>query len=455
MTIKNRQSKRKTKLPNKFNDHIISNLSKNKNDSIDFDEHEEIRVGNDVTIDEIEENGCVKDNDEIVDGEKVEDGCGNVADKNVHEEIENFGIEKNNEVFGWADKEFVDCNIFESMVKIVDANVKSNLPNNLFVKTFAKTAEKVVLNKNLFSIHTCKKDNGNEVVVFDEEIVEEGSNKWLKTICGYFVGCNMNPAELRYNIRRMLRRFGLYDIISNGNCVWLFKLEMQRGGGKNKGKEQAKENSVVNGKGKVNAKARYMYVPKNEEFRRSENKYFVLADDEDNETIKEEFVDMRLEADRRCAKWKMQMIVNLKMIWERQELWALLHVHKNIASQRPWILMRGFNVTLKTSEHTAGGSFMNGDMIDFNDIKKKLDRIMINEEFLQQFQNALGMFLPFVISDHSPDVVTIPEGLKKRRSFRFVNYITDKDEFADCIRKEWETKIKGCYMYKVVQKLKR
>nr|GEW14982.1 RNA-directed DNA polymerase, eukaryota, reverse transcriptase zinc-binding domain protein [Tanacetum cinerariifolium] len=131
--------------------------------------------------------------------------------------------------------------------------------------------------------------------------------------------------------------------------------------------------------------------------------------------------------------------------------------------------MRDFNVTLKTSEHSAGGSFMNGDMIDFNEcvnsleledicsfgfrftwtkslknpnssIMKKLDRIMINEEFLQQFQNAHGMFLPSVISDHSPDVVTIPEGLKKRRSFRFVNYIADKDEFADyneTIKKEF------------------
>nr|GEX33296.1 hypothetical protein [Tanacetum cinerariifolium] len=118
---------------------------------------------------------------------------------------------------------------------------------------------------------------------------------------------------------------------------------------------------------------------------------------------------------------------------ERQEFWALLQVHKNIASQRPWILMRDFNVTLKTSEHSAGGSCMNGYMIDYNEcvnslelediwcfgfqfiwtkslknpnfsIMRKLHRIMINEEFLQQFKNARGMFLPFVISDHSPDV---------------------------------------------------
>ncbi|GJS40033.1 RNA-directed DNA polymerase, eukaryota, reverse transcriptase zinc-binding domain protein [Tanacetum coccineum] len=67
------------------------------------------------------------------------------------------------------------------------------------------------------------KDNGDEVVIFDEVIVEEGSKKWINTLCGYFVGCNISPVELRYNIRRMWGKFGLYDIISNENNVWPFK----------------------------------------------------------------------------------------------------------------------------------------------------------------------------------------------------------------------------------------
>ncbi|GJY24734.1 RNA-directed DNA polymerase, eukaryota, reverse transcriptase zinc-binding domain protein [Tanacetum coccineum] len=90
--------------------------------------------------------------------------------------------------------------------------------------------------------------------------------------------------------------------------------------------------------------------------------------------------------------------------------------------------MGDFNVTLKTSEHSAGGSFMSNDMLEFNkcvnsievedicsssfhftwtkslknpnsSIMKKLDRMMINEEFIQQFWSAYGIFLPFVISD--------------------------------------------------------
>nr|GEY09309.1 hypothetical protein [Tanacetum cinerariifolium] len=139
----------------------MSNLSKNENDSIDSDEYEEIRVGNDVTVDEIEENSCVKDKDEIVDGEKVEDGC----EKEMEHEKQSRSDVKENE-----------SALNDSAAKTVDANEGS------------------------------KKDNGDEVVFFDEAIVEEGSKKWLNTVCGYFVGCNMSPTELRYNIRRMWSR---------------------------------------------------------------------------------------------------------------------------------------------------------------------------------------------------------------------------------------------------------
>ncbi|GJU58666.1 ribonuclease H-like domain-containing protein [Tanacetum coccineum] len=147
--------------------------------------------------------------------------------------------------------------------------------------------------------------------------------------------------------------------------------------------------------------------------------------------------------------------------------------------------MGDFNVTLRSHEHSSGTSNMNGGMIKFNEcvnnlevedicslgfkftwtkslknpkssIMKKLDRIMVNEDFIQQYQNAFGVFHPFMIFDHSPTVVTIPNGLKKKRkAFRFMNYIADKKEFIECVESEWNHEIKGCNMYKVVQKLKR
>ncbi|GJV37854.1 RNA-directed DNA polymerase, eukaryota, reverse transcriptase zinc-binding domain protein [Tanacetum coccineum] len=109
---------------------------------------------------------------------------------------------------------------------VVNIGIKVNqkiAPNTSASRNYANVAVKEELNQNLFSIPTSVKENGEEVVIFDENIVEEGSKKWMNTLCGYFVGCNMSPPELRYNIRRMWGKFGMYDIISNRNGVWLFK----------------------------------------------------------------------------------------------------------------------------------------------------------------------------------------------------------------------------------------
>ncbi|GKB32582.1 hypothetical protein Tco_0871983 [Tanacetum coccineum] len=86
---------------------------------------------------------------------------------------------------------------------------------------------------------------------------------------------------------------------------------------------------------------------------------------------------------------------------------------------------------------------------------KKLDIILVNGSFMNTFAEAYGQFLPFIISNHSAAVVIIPRSLKKkRRSFRFTNYIVDKDYFLPIIKKEWNQDIIGHNMYIVVKKLK-
>ncbi|GJW49516.1 hypothetical protein Tco_0090867 [Tanacetum coccineum] len=59
------------------------------------------------------------------------------------------------------------------------------------------------LDKNLIFVPTGLNDNGEKAVIFEEELVIEGSKKWQLTMCGYFVRCSLSPAEIRYNLRRM------------------------------------------------------------------------------------------------------------------------------------------------------------------------------------------------------------------------------------------------------------
>ncbi|GJY71815.1 hypothetical protein Tco_0475518 [Tanacetum coccineum] len=60
-----------------------------------------------------------------------------------------------------------------------------------------------------------------------------------------------------------------------------------------------------------------------------------------------------------------------------------------------------------------------------------------------------------MISDHYPIIVRIPNGVQKRKgSFRFSNFITDKEEFLPTVRSVWNKEFKGHNMYRVFQKIK-
>lgn len=69
---------------------------------------------------------------------------------------------------------------------------------------------------------------GNEVVVFDEILVQKRSERWNLTVCGKFVGHSMNPSQLRYNIRRMWSKYGVADIVYN-NGQFTFKFRNKEG----------------------------------------------------------------------------------------------------------------------------------------------------------------------------------------------------------------------------------
>ena len=60
-----------------------------------------------------------------------------------------------------------------------------------------------------------------------------------------------------------------------------------------------------------------------------------------------------------------------------------------------------------------------------------------------------------MVSDHTPSVLVFPQSLvKKKRSFKFANYIADKDEFFPLVEKIWAEEVHVIHMFKVVKKLR-
>ncbi|XP_071736222.1 uncharacterized protein [Rutidosis leptorrhynchoides] len=65
-------------------------------------------------------------------------------------------------------------------------------------------------------------------------------------------------------------------------------------------------------------------------------------------------------------------------------------------------------------------------------ILRKIDRIMVNDDFLGDLVNAYAYFHPYRMSDHSPGILKIPSFVTKRaKMFRFSNFIVYREGFDD------------------------
>ncbi|GKC15340.1 RNA-directed DNA polymerase, eukaryota, reverse transcriptase zinc-binding domain protein [Tanacetum coccineum] len=79
---------------------------------------------------------------------------------------------------------------------------------------------------------------------------------------------------------------------------------------------------------------------------------------------------------------------------------------------------------------------------------------MVNEVLILKYPMANATFLPYLVSDHSPVLITFPQSLiKSVKPFRFANYIGVKEEFLPTVKKEWNTDIEGHSMFRLVNKL--
>nr|KAJ0215658.1 hypothetical protein LSAT_V11C300101270 [Lactuca sativa] len=88
-------------------------------------------------------------------------------------------------------------------------------------------------------------------------------------------------------------------------------------------------------------------------------------------------------------------------------------------------------------------------------VLKKLDRVMGNFKFVDDYPNVFANFQPYRNSDHSPMIIKFP--LKKKfrvHPFKFVNSLTLLDEFLPIVANVWRTDIEGYGMFRLCQKLK-
>ncbi|GJY33032.1 RNA-directed DNA polymerase, eukaryota, reverse transcriptase zinc-binding domain protein [Tanacetum coccineum] len=107
---------------------------------------------------------------------------------------------------------------------------------------------------------------------------------------------------------------------------------------------------------------------------------------------------------------------------ERKELWKSLQNQKHIVNRNPWAVSGDFNVTLNVREHSSGRSSSFNDMKKFYECINDVELEDINSSgLITKYPDTHGCFLPFLISDHSPAILIMRNGIaKNKRGFRLV-----------------------------------
>ncbi|GJW60131.1 uncharacterized protein Tco_0109466 [Tanacetum coccineum] len=168
---------------------------------------------------------------------------------------------------------------------------------------------------------------------------------------------------------------------------------------------------------------------------------------------------------------------------DRQSERTIQTLEDMLRAYKPWVLLGDFNTALNLEDHSCGGYEPNISMHEFKECVqrievmdvnatglhftwnqkpkgdhgtlKKIDRIMSNVPFIDEFPGSFAIFQPYRISDHTPCVLRIPKVCKlKPKPFKFSNFLVHKERFRDVVANGWNLNINGCAMFRLVKRLK-
>ncbi|GKB94843.1 RNA-directed DNA polymerase, eukaryota, reverse transcriptase zinc-binding domain protein [Tanacetum coccineum] len=193
----------------------MSNLSEKRGKSVVNENCEEIKVPNKNNDD-----NRVENKDGVIRESSVDCDLNNKLNDDVCEEIVSDKL--NQDCVGDGNKECLD-NGNKECLDNNDKLGRDQILGNISCNKEDKQEDCYP------TIPTGVNEIGDEVVVFDEELVELGSKKWELTLVGQLVGHTMSLPALNYHLRRMWSKFGYKEIVDNRNGKWLFKFRNEAG----------------------------------------------------------------------------------------------------------------------------------------------------------------------------------------------------------------------------------
>ena len=184
------------------------------------------------------------------------------------------------------------------------------------------------------------------------------------------------------------------------------------------------------------------------------------------------------------VSFEASFIYGLNTVHDRRLLWRDMRLIGASSNGNPWICLGDFNVVLQQQDIFGGNQGRDRGIEEFTDIiystclvdlrfiglyftwnnkrtnqeqfiMKKLDRVLINQSWLDKFPTAFAEFLPPGISDHSPALVNItPAASRKGKTFRFYNYWSSLENFSKHVGDSWSIPIEGNFQFQLCHKLR-
>ena len=152
-------------------------------------------------------------------------------------------------------------------------------------------------------------------------------------------------------------------------------------------------------------------------------------------------------------------------LWEELRVTKAAYCHLNL----PWIIVGDFNATLSSCEHSRAKDYK-GDQIGMmhfqevmtdcmvtdlpytwapftwwnkrveDPIGKKLDRALVNSEWLNHYPHSSAQFDAGGVSDHARCVIRTSGTVNQaRKTFRFFNCLTEHPDFLATVKEVWDT----------------
>ena len=169
----------------------------------------------------------------------------------------------------------------------------------------------------------------------------------------------------------------------------------------------------------------------------------------------------------------------------RRNLWSHLSTVNGSINQEPWLIVGDFNIIVHPSETSSynGVQGLTSKAKEFSEciqqnaifdhaytgplftwsnrqeegfVAKKLDRALINAQWLLSFPSSKVEFLPPAASDHCLIIVQLShQSFSPPRPFKFFNYWARHSDFLQTVKDSWELPVVGTPMIVLQKKLKR